>query len=556
MCKKIVLLIMLLLASGLTANTRENALEVTEEFLSEFLTIFQTYRGWRDLETGELHALCRQTWRWVETEDMPLVFMGGRREPHVLGDDWGFQFTIEPYGSVYDRDGNSIIYAPFIFGRADANRYVITTAESFALYDLDGDGIPEIRMQWVSWYGSYFGRGSTTWFRLINGEFINIGWIFPEPIFFTDPDGNIIALINDEKYGIYGYYYFRFTDDGMERVPMDLGFDIADIIWGSDKLRQWHEHHYRLHSDLSPYFTVFMLGTHLTRIPRLTELERELTNSIRQNLKINEMLPDGDIVPCGREATEEFLSQFTTLFQGILSWRDLETGGFYARHPETWQWIETDGTSLVYFGGTRFEHCCGSDFIFDGKSFFDRDGKLIIDASFIGSSFEYVGGRRTSVAKSFYLYDFDVDGIPEIIIEFFYWTESGFGFFADYKRIYKFIDGAFEEVGRVLVGGTTFFHDPDGNVILLYNIGYFGAYGYYYLNFVDGGMELVRIISPIAEDWPLSFQSWDAHHWSFRNNESTTYTMYGCGTHLTRIPRLTELERELTEILRGQHIKV
>ena len=69
--------------------------EVVEEFLSEFLTLFSPYCGWRNSNTGEFHARDRETLQWTtETDNAPMVYIGGS------GRELLFR------GNFYDRDGN------------------------------------------------------------------------------------------------------------------------------------------------------------------------------------------------------------------------------------------------------------------------------------------------------------------------------------------------------------------------------------------------------------------------------------------------------------------
>ena len=258
-------------------------------------------------------------------------------------------------------------------------------------------------------------------------------------------------------------------------------------------------------------------------------------------------LPPQQISPLGRQVTEDFLSEFPSIFQSHRGWRDLETGAMYAQNREQWHLgsvadIDPENIPRVFICGTYFRwNDEVSGFIAsDEAKFYDRDGNIVTEAPFLHE-------WGAALAESFALYDLDSNGIPEIIIDFVVWPSVEMGW-TEAVVLYKFIDGAFRVMGN-LQGAYRFFLDPDGQLILHYSDDYWGMHFYDYLRFTSQGMELEHIISPQEES---DYESWRVHHRGedFWNNP--TPIMYGTGIQLTRIPPLTDLQEEIAESLRNR----
>ena len=225
--------------------------------------------------------------------------------------------------------------------------------------------------------------------------------------------------------------------------------------------------------------------------------------------------PELPISDYGREAATEFLSGFTSIFQPRRGLRDSRTGNFYAFDSEARQWVEAgslppEEIPLVFQGGVTdgvpdnwFSDSWGA--FFDGKNFYDRSGNTITDALFMhparSPQIEY------SLAFSFQLFDFDGDGIPEIVVEFLSmgvidggwdgrWGTASFGPFV----LYRYIDGTYREMGEIPALG----RGSSGFAELIITVNEYGelfaesghdaAWWYTYnIKFTNGGMELVRV---------------------------------------------------------------
>jgi len=233
--------------------------QAAEDFLRGFPTIFQTYTGWRNVETGSLYALDREIWDWVETDDMPIIYLGGMSDEYTPG----FIFTTH----FYDMDGNRL---DDIMGFAD----------SFSLFDLDEDGIPEVIVDFVAWGSSNFGFSmESVLFRFIDGAYREVGTFNRAHTFFKAPYGETILFIENLHDGIQGYYYLRLTDNGMV-----LESALPDSWWELEAY-DWYQHHRWPYFFESPTPSMFITGTPLARISRLTGLEEEIAESIRQSLR-------------------------------------------------------------------------------------------------------------------------------------------------------------------------------------------------------------------------------------------------------------------------------
>jgi len=230
----------------------------------------------------------------------------------------------------------------------------------------------------------------------------------------------------------------------------------------------------------------------------------------------------------GRQVAEEFLSQYWSLFSFGLRNSD----GYY-----------------------RSFHCheeilLHRPLVLWDFEFYDRQGNLIEDSIFAQSS-------TRNIALDFKLYDFDNDGIPEIII-----SGGIIESCAGSQELFRFIDGEYRSMGT-FKAPPMFFHDELGQVIAFYNFEmHSGAFGYYYFGFTDEGMTHVFIEDTLFH-WnhshTISIQEagegvssqWFYHHSSpefFQNP-----IMFNTDRPLTHIPSLAELENEIITSLRARY---
>jgi len=127
---------------------------------------------------------------------------------------------------------------------------------------------------------------------------------------------------------------------------------------------------------------------------------------------------------------------------------------------------------------------------------FDNAGNPIPDPIFIRYDAQQWYGR-TSIAYRFNLFDLDGSGMPVIVVYFADETQGVSNWVNSSAVLYGFVDGAFKEIGATL----PFLHflvSAQGDIFAYAEDGH--AYFYYFLQFSDGGMELVLISWDEEED--------------------------------------------------------
>lgn len=184
-------------------------------------------------------------------------------------------------------------------------------------------------------------------------------------------------------------------------------------------------------------------------------------------------------------AAEEFLSERLSLFGYVLVGVSMEGDFVHGDFPEllfSFSWIDYNPVVV------------------------DRTITEVRDVPFVISN-----DFGSFVAESFSLYDFNDDGIPEILIEYVGMSRMDFAWFS---VLYQYIDGSYQPVwdrdtawqnmGRVVRFLTT----ADGDVIAHINRLHFDTTGnaYYRLNFVDGKIEMERI-AEYGLGWGFDFET-------------------------------------------------
>jgi len=237
-----------------------NGHQLAEEFLRGLPSLFSGYYiGWRDMDTGNLHVWDRFTHQWIETDNLPSIFLGGTPSDYFQE----FVFT----GNYYDINGDWLLTDTVIY------------ANTFSLYDFDGNGIYDIVVDYIYfWSSSMWLPTQSVLFRYIDGEYQEVGSFNQAHNFYTDPNGEVVLRIENEHDGVFGYYYVRFSAEGMQlesALPdvnlWELGYNTFEHYQGYD----WDN------------ITMIVTGIPLARIPPLTDMKEEIATSIRQSL-INE----------------------------------------------------------------------------------------------------------------------------------------------------------------------------------------------------------------------------------------------------------------------------
>ena len=216
----------------------EFSMDIAEDFLSQFISIFSlgihidgNFYNWDDWRRDLQYAL--------QLSSPPLVYIelddGRRTQDHNWYNGWVF----DKYGYLIPDD------AIFLHSGLIAN--------SFAFYDLDEDGIPEILVSF-----SALSVGFDILYRFIDGEYQaaqdTFGWLR----FYRDKDGSIIALTPD--HGELFVTHINLLPDSTE---------VEHLVTISD-------------GDPDAEFDM----SNKIPVARLTGLEEEITASIKEQLNI------------------------------------------------------------------------------------------------------------------------------------------------------------------------------------------------------------------------------------------------------------------------------
>jgi len=238
------------------------------------------------------------------------------------------------------------------------------------------------------------------------------------------------------------------------------------------------------------------------------------------------LLEQSGISQYGWQVAADFLSGFTSLFAGVFrvetTWDNEKriaapTGYFWRWDSVNQRSVTTDEQPEISFlstnGGQR-------------EGFFDRYGNRIYDApwayiqlfdGFYDHQGEPVIFYSHHYANYFSLFDFDNDGIPDIIIHF---RQTFDGCYGGFYRIFRYIDGeyrmlkmaAFTDNGEQL-SWTNFgtnhllFADANGRIITFID-SELGGMEYSHLVFTNNRADFYRI--PFADH---SWEEWKEHHW-------------------------------------------
>jgi len=253
-------------------------IQVATEFLRDFWTVFDLYLGWRSNETGGLYVLDRSLspWGWVEeTTNMPRAFLGAAQW-EIQEDDEDYRWTFTFDGNIYDAEGNLLSDLPFI--RPSSNPYShAAIADSFMLFDLDGDGIPEIIVNYIYWGSSGFGFfGQPTLFRFVDGAYRNMGQLLNNAVwFYRDTEGRLVAFFNNHHDNVFGYYYLTFTDDSMM-------FELASPLYDDWQLHyDWDAHHHEFFTD-ALMAEIFITNETIARFVHLDDAHAQISQALSE----------------------------------------------------------------------------------------------------------------------------------------------------------------------------------------------------------------------------------------------------------------------------------
>ena len=253
--------------------------DALEELLSKFLPLFTTPAGIWGMNGVDQFVNPEDIFPWITGETDSLTFHDPVSGQAICPDTVPFL--------------RSTIYEWY-----DESWTFYSIASHFALYDLDGDGIPELVLYWeseIGWYGSGDGASDREIFRYIDGYFVSIGKLtgFAWHIFLQDEDGSPLVF----WYGVDGFHGVDFIvidEDGLRFEPL---ITFVDYTADWDMEFQNHvsgEHFVLTWDDIGGIWASLDLeaipipgspGETWERMPRLLALEDSFTESVTQKLR-------------------------------------------------------------------------------------------------------------------------------------------------------------------------------------------------------------------------------------------------------------------------------
>jgi len=223
----------------------------------------------------------------------------------------------------------------------------------------------------------------------------------------------------------------------------------------------------------------------------------------------------------GRQVAIDFLMDFTTLLTNVIraetTWDEerrisLATGRYILGWDnESQQLITTDEIPDISLSLTEEGY----------SAFFDNQGNIITDEPWV---YPY----SLHYANYFKLFDFDNDGIPEILMHF---QQTFEGCYGGFYRIFKYIDGAYrmlemaafangEQLTWINFGSVhNLFVDEDGRIITLIDSEMTG-FEYTHLIFANNRVEFHHITMP-----EYTWEEWREHHWMVWEETVNGYEM-------------------------------
>jgi|GEM_PF-1992924 len=499
--------------------------QVAADFLHDFWTLFPVSAGWFCLETERFFMRHSSRWEWVESDGTSMFYWGGVM---VHRENWSF---VDYDGKIYDGAGREITGVPFILEYVSP--FFPNVAWRFSLFDFCESGIPDIIITFLPIEPCFEGClqgfvGETIFYRFIDGAYRKFGtlphWSYE---FFENEYGEIVILYNNVMCGVFGYYFLRITDNEIYT---------ENIFTPAEHTQEWWEHHSWERFSQDPNPTMFYTGMPLMRIPPLADLANEIREEFQRSLtavvnananEIQNPTPPQSEQQAAILALEEFLYLRHTIF-----------GHWIELIPESWDSNNFDDIAWHWY----------------------HYGERIEKPDFIRTSGPFLDGPYQPI--SFALYDFNNDGIPILIVNYAPAVARCGGF----AGVYKFIGGEYRATETTLDSGLRkFLTDRNGRIVMFLNNERDEVFGYWYFTLHKNGVELEVIFAQPDEKfcWQTEHDAW-AEHQRYEHRAWTEHHRYPYWytnptifrmpeETLTRIPRLTELEEQLTANIRRTH---
>ena len=263
---------------SLPGQENENYREAIAEFLSGMTTVFTgvpreeaDWTGDERVPTGRfILGWDSENGRLITTYEVPEIY-----------------FSDIYMGGFFNRQGEQILDAPWMYNRITDDWASLYYASSFKLFDFNDSGIPDIFVHFNQTFdGGY--AGFYRIFRYVDGEYKMLEikafengverphpWLGSSHTLFRDGDGRLVTFIHSMYHGISKYEHLVLTDEFAE-LHLILEMDFDD--WEA-----WEAHHWVDWSDglgtdswLVNNPTIFDTDASLTVVEPLRRLQDEI----------------------------------------------------------------------------------------------------------------------------------------------------------------------------------------------------------------------------------------------------------------------------------------
>jgi len=240
--------------------------------------------------------------------------------------------------------------------------------------------------------------------------------------------------------------------------------------------------------------------------------------------RITAVLAESGISEYGFQVATDFLRDFDSIFTGVLleetTWDEnrrisVPTGRF-------WRWDNVTGQSITTYERPEISRGTTDEGVF---AFFDRHGNIIDEAPWAYiQRFECSYTRRGEITVSyshhyanyFKLFDFDNNGIPDILMHF---QQTFEGCYGGFYRMFRYVDGAYrmldavtyangEQLAWTNFGSVHELFIDDGGRIITFIDSQLSGMEYSHLVITESRTEFHRIALP-----DHSWEEWEEHHW-------------------------------------------
>lgn len=437
-------------------------------------------------------------------------------------------------------------------------------AYGFGLFDLEDSGMPTLVIYWTRSPDSLYPGVIITMHRYNNGTFefaTQLSWWEGIEFYRCDNGRLFIEYISTVAHMIDLRLLHIDEIITTEAVLRTCGYSgptgnvynlLTDEYFARD-VSLWAYFDVDSHAELLGA----LLGTPLTKIERMDDIQEQITNLIPR-----------PVTPYGRQAAEDFISTMTTIFTGMIQaelYRNEErteilgkTGRFILGWDfETNQMLYTYDVPEIYY----------SSFWPDYFGFFDSNGNHIEEAPWLYIA-RGVDWQTLMYAADFKLLD-DGSGIPIIFVHF---NQTFDGGYAGAYHIFMYEDGAYRRIPlRSFIDGVeynrpwvsrihSFFMDDYGRMIAFANSMYHGILRYDHIAITREGVKMHQVAAMSDDDWYYQ-GSWYTHHWYIWSDDWITIednwlhnnpTIYETNIGITPLEFIDDLRDEIMATLREQ----